>query len=336
MWPEKGNLCISADRCISINCSTKGGGSVLDEVVRQSWLYGRGFLLHGKVADYIPELSKANPVYLGISIKTLSGETIEFGDVTHRFTIQSISKVITLAMALEKLGYDEVFTHVMMEPSGDSFNSILKLDTASNRPYNPMINAGAIDVIGLLAPVCDFDELLAFSRKLCQDDEITMDYDVYHSESITGDRNRAIGYLLKSKGVLAGDALAAVDLYIRMCSLSVTAKSLAGLGQVLAAGGVIPETEERVLSANTVRVIQTLMFTCGMYDRSGELAVRVGIPSKSGVGGGIMSCVTDRMGIGIYGPSLDDKGNSIGGANMLEYLSKELRLHVFDAGRMIW
>ena len=309
---------------------------MLDEITRQAWLYGRGFLLNGKVADYIPELSKANPVYLGICIKTLSGEMIEFGDVSHRFTIQSISKVITLAMALEKLGYDEVFSHVMMEPSGDAFNSILKLDTASNRPYNPMINAGAIDVIGLLAPVCDFDELLAFSRKLCQDDEITMDFDVYHSESVTGDRNRAIGYLLKSKGVLHGDVLSAVDLYIRMCSLSVTARSLAGLGQVLAAGGVIPDPEERVLSANTVRVVQTLMFTCGMYDRSGEMAVRVGIPSKSGVGGGIMSCVTDRMGIGIYGPSLDEKGNSIGGANMLEYLSKELRLHVFDAGKGIW
>lgn len=304
---------------------------MLEDAVKSAWQYGRRFLLNGKVADYIPELSKASPVYLGVCVHTMDGKTVEYGDVDQRFTIQSISKVITLAMALEMLGFDKVFSHVMMEPSGDSFNSILKLDTASNRPYNPMINAGAIDVIGLLAPEVSFETLLAFSRTICMDDGIELDMDVYHSEAFTGDRNRAIGYLLKSKGVLSGDVLSAVDLYFRMCSLSVTARSLARLGQILANGGVNPVTGERLLSAQTVRTIKTLMLTCGMYDRSGELAVRVGIPSKSGVGGGIMSCVEKNMGIGIYGPSLDEKGNCIGGVYLLEHLSKEMHLHIFDS-----
>ncbi|MBO6163659.1 MAG: glutaminase A [Lachnospiraceae bacterium] len=303
----------------------------MEDAVKSAWQYGRRFLLNGKVADYIPELSKASPVYLGVCVHTMDGKTVEYGDVDQRFTIQSISKVITLAMALEMLGFDKVFSHVMMEPSGDSFNSILKLDTASNRPYNPMINAGAIDVIGLLAPEVSFETLLAFSRTICMDDGIELDMDVYHSEAFTGDRNRAIGYLLKSKGVLSGDVLSAVDLYFRMCSLSVTARSLARLGQILANGGVNPVTGERLLSAQTVRTIKTLMLTCGMYDRSGELAVRVGIPSKSGVGGGIMSCVEKNMGIGIYGPSLDEKGNCIGGVYLLEHLSKEMHLHIFDS-----
>ncbi len=304
---------------------------MLEDAVKSAWQYGRRFLLNGKVADYIPELSKASPVYLGVCVHTMDGKTVEYGDVDQRFTIQSISKVITLAMALELLGFDKVFSHVMMEPSGDSFNSILKLDTASNRPYNPMINAGAIDVIGLLAPEVSFETLLAFARTICMDDGIELDMDVYRSEAFTGDRNRAIGYLLKSKGVLSGDVLSTVDLYFRMCSLSVTARSLARLGQILANGGVNPVTGERLLSAQTVRTIKTLMLTCGMYDRSGELAVRVGIPSKSGVGGGIMSCVEKCMGIGIYGPSLDEKGNSIGGVYLLEHLSKEMHLHIFDS-----
>ena len=308
----------------------RGDDFMLEKITKEAWLYGRDFLLEGKVADYIPELSKANPVYLGICVKTVSGETVEFGDTEKRFSIQSISKIITLALALEKLGHDNVFSHVMMEPSGDSFNSILKLDTASNRPYNPMINAGAIEVVGLLAQEADFDELLDFTRRICQDQDIALNEDVYHSEAYTGDRNRAIAYLLKSKGLLDGDVLPAVDLYFRMCSLNVNARSLAGLGQVLSNGGVSPSTGEKLLSKRYVRLIKTLMLTCGMYDGSGELAARVGIPSKSGVGGGIMSCAKNTLGIGIYGPSLDDKGNSIGGVHMLEYLSKEMHLHVFD------
>ena len=304
---------------------------MLQETAKAAWEHGRQYLLQGRVADYIPELGKANPVYFGLCIKTTDGQTIEYGDVEQRFTMQSICKVVSLATALQHKGFDDVFSHVMMEPSGDAFNSILKLDTASNRPYNPMINAGAIEVVNLLASEFNFAQLLDFVRALCMDEEIVLDEAVYRSEALTGDRNRAIGYLLKSKGVLEGDVLKTVDLYFKLCSLSVNARSLAGLGLVLANSGVDPRNGIRLLRPQTVRTVKTLMFTCGMYDRSGEFAVRIGLPCKSGIGGGIMSCVENRMGIGTYGPALDEKGNSIGGGYALEYLSREMHLHTFDS-----
>ncbi|MBR0376691.1 MAG: glutaminase A [Firmicutes bacterium] len=304
---------------------------MLEESAKAAWEYGRQFLMDGKVADYIPELGKANPVYLGLCIKTKDGKTVEYGDVEQRFTMQSISKVVSLSVALQHVGFDRVFSKVMMEPSGDAFNSILKLDTASSRPYNPLINAGAIEVVSLLAPLFSFEQILSFTKELCLDDEITLNEAVYHSEERTGDRNRSIAYLLKSKDVLEGDPLAACDLYFRLCSMNVNARSLAGMGLVLANGGVSPATGERLLSAQVVRTVKTLMFTCGMYDGSGEFAVEVGLPAKSGVGGGIMSCVENQMGIGTYGPSLDEKGNSIGGGNTLKYLSRALHLHMFDS-----
>ena len=172
---------------------------MLEEVAKDAWEYGRKFLLQGKVADYIPELGKANPVHFGLCIKTEDGRHIEFGDSEHRFTIQSICKIVSLAAALQYIGEEKVFRNVMMEPSGDAFNSILKLDTASNRPFNPMINAGAIEVVSLLSGRFSFEQMLEFIRTLCNDNEIVLDESVYRSEKATGDRNRAIGYLLKSK-----------------------------------------------------------------------------------------------------------------------------------------
>ena len=172
---------------------------MLEEVAKDAWEYGRKFLLQGKVADYIPELGKANPVHFGLCIKTEDGRHIEFGDSECRFTIQSICKIVSLAAALQYIGEEKVFKNVMMEPSGDAFNSILKLDTASNRPFNPMINAGAIEVVSLLAGRFSFEKMLEFIRTLCNDNEIILDESVYRSEKATGDRNRAIGYLLKSK-----------------------------------------------------------------------------------------------------------------------------------------
>lgn len=304
---------------------------MLQETAKAAWEYGRQFLLQGKVADYIPELGKANPVYLGLCIKTTDGKTVEYGDVEQRFSMQSISKVVALATALQHRGFNDVFNHVMMEPSGDAFNSILKLDTASNRPFNPLINAGAIEIVNLLCRDFSFEQLLDFTRAICMDEDITLNEAVYHSEYSTGDRNRAIGYLLKSKEVLEGDVLQTVDLYFKLCSMNVTARSLAGLGLILANGGVDPRSGIRLLSAQTVRTVKTLMLTCGMYDGSGEFAVKVGLPAKSGVGGGIMSCVEGQMGIGTFGPALDAKGNSIGGKNTLEYLSREMHFHIFDS-----
>ena len=285
----------------------------------------------GRVADYIPELAKADPGAFGMYMLEADGESLAFGDVETRFSAQSVSKVIILAAALKFRGFDETFSHVMMEPSGDSFNSILKLDTRSSLPFNPMINAGAIQTVSLLTDDLLFADLLGFARALCLDESITVDEKVFRSEFMTGDRNRAIGYLLKSKGVLASDPKRTVDLYFRMCSLSVNARSLASLGLVIANGGVDPIGGKRLLDEDHARTIRSIMFTCGMYDYSGKYGVRVGVPSKSGVGGGLCCAAKGPMGIGFYGPALDAFGNSRAAVKAMEHISRELRLHVFDS-----
>lgn len=299
--------------------------SILEQVLSE----GREKIAYGEVASYIPELKNADKNHLGICIFTRDGERFQAGDTGERFTIQSISKVISLAVALEICGFDRVFEKVGMEPSGDAFNSLVKLDLTSNYPYNPMINSGAIAVASYLMPLISFEEMLNFSRRLCLDSGIVLDEKVYKSEMTHSARNKAIGYLLESKGIIESDVEKSLDLYVKMCSLSVTAESLAGLGLVLASGGVNPATGERLLESRVVRVVKTIMLTCGMYDGSGEFAVHVGMPSKSGVGGGILSLVDKKMGVGIYGPALDEKGNSIAGQYMLRYLSKKLNLHMF-------
>ena len=219
----------------------------MQESVKLAWEYGRRYLSQGKVADYIPELGKADPNQLGLCLRTIDGQTLAYGDVEQRFTMQSICKVVSLATALQSVGEENVFSHVSMEPTGDAFNSIIKLDTVSDRPFNPMINAGAIAVVGLLAEHFQFSELLRFVKMLCLDEDISLNDAVYQSETATGDRNRAIGYILKSKGMLSGDVPRAVDMYFKLCSLNINTRSLAGLGLVLANGGVAPGSGLRLL-----------------------------------------------------------------------------------------
>lgn len=302
----------------------------MQKVLEHALEFGKQFIAQGECASYIPELARADKNDIGVCVMLKSMDRYSVGDTKTRFTIQSISKVISLLLALQHCGFDRVFEKMSMEPSGDAFNSLLKLDMASDKPFNPMINAGAITTIGYLAPSVSFEDMLEYARRICLDDGIVIDRKVYESEMANCARNRAIAYLLQSKGILEGNVERILELYVKMCSLSVTAESLAGLGTVLATGGRHPETGARLADADAVRVVKTIMMTCGMYDGSGEFAVRVGVPSKSGVGGGILAVVEKRMGIGIYGPSLDRKGNSIAGCRILEYLSKELNLHMFS------
>ena len=306
---------------------------MLEQLLQQAIEVGRPFIAQGEVATYIPELGNADKNKLGICVHTLDGKCYACGDVDTRFSIQSISKVITLAAALELCGFDTVFENVGMEPSGDAFNSLLKLEISGSHPYNPMINSGAIAVASYTQPKISFENMLALTRQLCHDDGIVLDEKVYHSEMENVARNRAIAYLLESKGVIKGNVEQALDFYVRMCSLSVTAQSLANLGLLLANDGMNPYGGGRLLESETVRVVHTIMLTCGMYDGSGEFAVRVGLPTKSGVGGGLLSLADGKMGIGIYGPALDAKGNSIAGEQMLRYLSAQLHLHLFDGYR---
>jgi len=290
---------------------------------------GREAIPEGSVATYIPELGKADKNKLGLCIMTKEGKRFSIGDTSDRFTIQSISKVISLALALEHCGFETVFSKVGMEPSGEAFNSLVELDLNSNKPFNPMINSGALTVSSILLPKLTFSDMLIYSQKLCMDPEIHFNEAVYQSEMKNLSRNRAIAYLLESKNIIENDVEDTLKLYTKMCSLNVTAESLAGFGLILAMGGIHPETGERLLSPSVVQIVKTIMLTCGMYDGSGEFAVHVGIPTKSGVGGGLLSVVDKQMGIGIYGPSLDAKGNCIAGRPLLEYLSSELNLHMF-------
>lgn len=283
----------------------------------------------GAVADYIPELGKGDPNQLGICIYPLQGDKIQIGDYDKRFTIQSISKVISLCVAMEIFGPAKIFEKVEAEPSGEAFNSLVELDLNSNKPYNPLINSGAIAVAGMLIEEVSFHDMLRFARELCDDDEISLNRKVYESEMSTCSRNRAIAYLLESKDIINSDVEDALRFYTKMCSLDVTADSLANFANRLANDGVGNITGKRYLSSETVRIVKTLMLTCGMYDGSGTYAVEVGIPTKSGVGGGLLAVSDKRAGIGVFGPSLDPKGNSIAGCRLLKEIAGKLRLSLF-------
>lgn len=302
----------------------------IDAILEEAIALGKEVIPQGEVASYIPELSKADKNHLGLCIYTKDGRRYSIGNTDVRFTIQSISKIITLAVALESCGPEEVFAKVDVEPSGEAFNSLIDLDTTSGKPKNPMINSGALTVTSLLLNKTTFSEMKVFTRKLCQDPEIEIDKAVYNSERANISRNRAIAYLLESKGIIESDVEDTLELYTKMCSLSVTAETLANLGLILANDGIDPTTNARLLKTETVHIIKTIMLTCGMYDSSGEFAVHVGVPTKSGVGGGLVSTVDKEMGIGIFSPSLDEKGNCIAGRPVLEHLSKELKLHIFE------
>ena len=287
---------------------------------------------NGTVANYIPALASADPASLGLAVVTAEGKTFAVGDARARFTIQSISKVFALAYVMTECGEDAVFSRVGKEPTGDPFNSIIRLETSAGRkPFNPLIHAGAIVVSGLMPGSSPQDKnagFRAFVGRLIGRDGVECDEDVYASEKGTAARNRSIAWFLKELDLLPGEVEETLDVYFRQCAVSVDAIDLARAGAVLCLDGVDPVRGERALAVSTARVCKSLMVTCGMYDGSGEFAVDVGIPAKSGVGGGVMATARDRMGIGVYGPALDDRGNSAAGLEALRRLSEELDLRV--------
>ncbi|MGL5713648.1 MAG: glutaminase A [Paraclostridium sp.] len=288
---------------------------------------------YGQVATYIPELRNAKKDDLGICLIDTTNNIYKAGNYDKKFTIQSISKAIVLAMVLEDNDWEYVFSKVGMEPSGDPFNSIMKLETNdTKKPCNPMINAGAIVTTSMIKgkDVKEKEErMLDFFKKLSKNENLTINYDVYNSEKSTGDRNRAMAYLLKNDGFIEGNVEEVLDLYFKQCSIEVDCIDLARIGVALASYGIDIETGERVLDERISRIVKTFMVTCGMYDASGEFAIKVGVPAKSGVGGGIMASVPTKMGIGVYGPALDKKGNSIAGLKIVQALSEKCKLSIF-------
>ena len=288
----------------------------------------------GAVADYIPELTRADPSWLGIAMVTVDGHVYQVGDSRQSFTIQSISKAITYGLALEDRGLDQVLSKVGVEPSGEAFNSI-SLEPDTGRPMNPMINAGAIATTGLIEGKPDAPPmqriLETFGRYTGRPMEI--DETVYRSESDTGHRNRAIAHLLFGHGILDRTPEEVVDLYFRQCSILVTARDLAMIGACLANNGVNPVTGVVALQARYVEKVLSVMSTCGMYDFSGGWIYNVGMPAKSGVGGGIMAVLPGQFGLGVFSPRLDAKGNSVRGIEACKRLSKDFSLHLFHVAR---
>ncbi len=282
----------------------------------------------GAVADYIPELAKVDPDRFGICIATTQGRVYEVGDSRELFTIQSISKPFTYGMALEDRGRDAVLQKIGVEPSGDAFNSI-SLERDTGRPLNPMINAGAIASSSLVAGHSPEDRLhrVLGMYSVYAGRELTLDDQVYESERSTGHRNRAIGHMLRNFGILEGDPEPHLDLYFQQCSISVNCRDLSLMAATLANGGVNPVTAERALRTDLVDSLLSVMSTCGMYDFAGEWVYSVGMPAKSGVGGGIVAVLPGQLGIGIFSPRLDPRGNSVRGVKVCMDLSRDFSLH---------
>jgi glutaminase len=292
-------------------------------------------LTSGEVATYIPELGKADPEQFGISLATTTGRIYETGDCDRPFTIQSISKPFTFGIALEAYGHGKVAEHVGIEPSGDAFNAI-ELQSGTNRPFNPMVNSGAITVTALLHARYGhetFDVILdRFSTAAGR--QLTVDDSVFESERRTGHRNRAIAHLLLNFGMVHDAAESALDVYFRQCSILVTSHDLAVMGATLANMGANPFTRGQAFEPTTVRSMLAIMFTCGMYDYSGEWAYRVGVPAKSGVAGGVLAVVNRQLGIATYSPRLDARGNSRRGIETCVQLAAQFGLHAFDCLNM--
>jgi glutaminase len=305
----------------------------MDQALLEKWIEEiKPSMKKGRVAQYIPALAEADPHALGLSIVFRDGEVLTVGDCDEKFTLQSISKVITLILAMMDVGVDTVFDRVGMEPTGDPFNSIMKLELLKpSKPLNPMINAGAIAVSSLVSGQNTEEKLsriVEFIRRITKNQSISINQKVLESEWETGDRNRALAYFLRDMGIIRGEIDPTLQVYFGQCSIEVTCFDMAHIGLCLALDGV-NAWGERIFPADVARIAKTFMVTCGMYNASGEFAIRVGIPAKSGVSGGILALVPQRLGIGVVGPALDNKGNSIGGVRILECCSNEENWSIF-------
>ena len=302
--------------------------SYLDEVL-QSVAADRT----GVLANYIPELAEVDPERLGASIAMVDGELYASGDTDSLFTIQSISKPFVYALALADRGFEKVLDKVGVEPSGEPFNEI-SLEDSSGRPLNPMINAGAITTHSLVGTETMnraermervISGLSAFAGRSLDVDEA-----VYSSEIEHAHRNLAIAHMLRSHDILTENPTGVVEGYTRQCSLLVTVQDLAMMAATLANYGIQPVTGEQVVPKTVVRQVLSVMFTCGMYNAAGDWATQVGIPAKSGVGGGIIGAVPGQLGLATFSPRLDVHGNSVRGVSLFERFSSDMGMHVMN------
>jgi|TARA_R110000868_G_scaffold410951_2_gene701058 glutaminase len=302
--------------------------AILDEIVATIGVSND----RGKVADYIPQLACIDPNQFAISVALADGRVFSAGDHQQLFSIQSISKVFTLTIALGKLG-DGVWARVGREPSGDPFNSIVQLEHENGKPRNPFINAGAIAIADAIMvghqPKETLAEILQFVRFIADDESICIDHNVAESELKTGDRNASLAHFMASFGRMNNPVDYVLGTYFHHCSIAMTCQQLAKAGLFLAGDGENPVTGTRVVSARRARRINSLMMMCGHYDGSGEFAYRVGLPGKSGVGGGILAVAPGHASIAVWSPGLDEVGNSKLGTEALEKLVQQTGWSVF-------
>ena len=305
----------------------------MEELLEQLLEECRPYTQQGEVATYIPELAKGNRNDLGIYVLLSDGRHYQAGDYQKCFTIQSVVKPILLLLALMDNGVDFVRERVGVEATGKPFDAInVTEQTLLSEHLNPMVNMGAIAMCTLIKGK-DYEErfqrLLDLTRTLAGNPNIQVDQAVYQSEKRTGNKNRALAFLLKTYDMIQDDVEEVLDCYFKACSISVNSKDLGNIGFVLANRGKHPQSDERLFPSSYAHYVNAILTTCGMYDGSGDFAVKVGVPAKSGVGGGIMAVVPTRMGIGIFSPGLDSKGNSLAGIQVLERLSKRMYLSIF-------
>jgi len=284
----------------------------------------------GQVASYIPELSKVDPMKFGMYLHCHDGSAFEFGDSQEKFSIQSISKVFTLTIAKEVLGND-LWKRVDVEPSGTPFNSLTELERENGIPRNPFINAGSIVVADSLLSILENPkkDLLKFVRKLCGDDDIHYDESVAKSERKHGYRNKALVNYMKALGNIENDTEKILDFYFYQCSLAMTCEQLSKAFMLYANEGKHFETGEAVIAPQSVKRINAIMQTCGFYDEAGEFSYRVGLPGKSGVGGGIVAVHPKQYSVAVWSPMLNPKGNSALGMKALEELTTLTGLSIF-------
>lgn len=303
----------------------------IQKVIDQALEIGKKESSKGTIATYIPELAKVDPNLIGISVMTLDGTAFNAGDVFHKFTFQSVGKVFVLARVLKEYGM-KIFDKVNYEPSGDPFSSMVRLEDEKGRPRNPYINSGAILVSSMLPGKTSADKvttLINFLNELCSKGNYKVNQSVYESEASTGFRNRAMANFLKQYELI-DDVDIACDTYFQNSSIEVDLSELSRMSLFLANRGVDPLTNKRIISETCCKTVVTLMGTCGMYDQAGDVAINIGLPCKSAVSGTIFAVVPGKMIISVMSPPLGSKGNSSAGLAMLEHISKELDLSIYQ------
>lgn len=302
----------------------------------------RPYAKEGKCASYIPALAEKDPNQLAISIIGTNNEEMKAGETTELFTLQSVSKVVTFILACMERGLPYVLERVDVEPTGDTFNSIIRLESHQpGKPFNPMINAGAITVSSMLdgnSPQEKVTKILQFLEQIVGK-ELKVNEEVYQSEWQTANRNRSLAYYLMDSGFLDCPVEEALEVYLKQCAIEVNVSDLAMIGLVIANDGYHPLLKTQLFPKQVAKLAKALMVTCGMYNASGKFAAFIGLPAKSGVSGAILAAVPSHAGldspfptgcgIGIYGPAIDDIGNSVAGVNLLKHIATEWNMNIF-------